>query len=607
MTDDTLPTPPIPADADLRHFEWFPLYHRNLMNSDFWLSNIDQPEVIVAALKLWIAAWNQVPAGSLPDNDIILAHLAGISDITKRRTEFDGCMDLGERKTTATDVLSERLLDAERTLRAARWGWERHSDGRLYHEYLTKIVLKQLSKSTKQRAAAHETNKKKKKKQQDGRSHAKRTHSDAPSARSAHAQHTHSDTLTGGEGEGEGKRKGESFPPTPPTGDRARGPEAGLASDRDFEQRFGLDQGQSFAAEPGASPPSGASPPYRGGRLDPITGDDRATRQTVYDDAATRALCGMTHTALVDLLHQACAGSNRLIAGSKGLERAVAVIDLLREHKGLTVADDVVPAIKAKIARPGDRIGSWAYFRDAILGWHQNRISGTAQGTQAPARQGPPYGPNGRWGDWWPGKPEGEAPPGHPWTQKIKDPRTHEIRRNCGYWDWQWYDAAVAWQRDGKWDEAIDSRRPGRWGSSCPDEIVDALGIEREVTGKVVPIRPVVELTPEEEAEANAKFMARLDREAKEREARKKAEREAARKPMAVLAMASGFGYVPDFSPVTDAAPDIATTMAPEEAAGAEFQTVRGMGSADTSKSFSELPTGLAGHIEENGDDDFPF
>ncbi len=73
--------PLTPADCDLRDFGFMPLDVRRFRDSDL-VSNED-PEAIVAAIMLWGAAWHQVPAASLPDDDRTLANLAGYGKVVK--------------------------------------------------------------------------------------------------------------------------------------------------------------------------------------------------------------------------------------------------------------------------------------------------------------------------------------------------------------------------------------------------------------------------------------------------------------------------------------------------------------------------------------------
>jgi hypothetical protein len=73
--NDTLPDPLVPAEIDLRGFETMPLAVQLVRDSRF-VSEV-KPEAFRAGFLLWCASWHQVPAGSIPDNDIELAKLAG--------------------------------------------------------------------------------------------------------------------------------------------------------------------------------------------------------------------------------------------------------------------------------------------------------------------------------------------------------------------------------------------------------------------------------------------------------------------------------------------------------------------------------------------------
>ncbi len=70
-----LPDPKTPPDCDLRDFKFMPLDVARLRDSD--LASDETPEACWAAVLLWSAAWHQVPAASVPDNDQWLAKQAG--------------------------------------------------------------------------------------------------------------------------------------------------------------------------------------------------------------------------------------------------------------------------------------------------------------------------------------------------------------------------------------------------------------------------------------------------------------------------------------------------------------------------------------------------
>lgn len=109
----TRPTPPIPADADLRPLPFMPLHVAKLRDSD--LAAECEPEACWYAVLLWCASWHQLPAGSLPDNDTVLCKLIGLGrDLKTWRTH------------------------REQALR----GWYKCSDGRMYHDVVAAEVVK---------------------------------------------------------------------------------------------------------------------------------------------------------------------------------------------------------------------------------------------------------------------------------------------------------------------------------------------------------------------------------------------------------------------------------------------------------------------------------
>lgn len=70
-----LPDPPVPPDCDLRGMSFMPLDIVRLLDSDFYA--LATPEEFRAGFTLWCRSFLQVPAGSLPNDDRILAHLSG--------------------------------------------------------------------------------------------------------------------------------------------------------------------------------------------------------------------------------------------------------------------------------------------------------------------------------------------------------------------------------------------------------------------------------------------------------------------------------------------------------------------------------------------------
>lgn len=107
-----LPAPLVPPEVDLRDFQFMPLYGARLLDSETWL--LCDADEKVAALALWWKSWHQTPAASLPDNDRLLASLAGYGVAVKA--------------WLAVKTNSMR-------------GWKKCADGRLYHPIVADIAL----------------------------------------------------------------------------------------------------------------------------------------------------------------------------------------------------------------------------------------------------------------------------------------------------------------------------------------------------------------------------------------------------------------------------------------------------------------------------------
>lgn len=122
-----LPAPLTPPDCDLHGLEWMPFYGNRLFSSETWL--ISSATARCASLALWWSAFKERPAGSLPDDDRALAHLAG----------------LGGSVRAWHKVKDEALR-----------GFIRCSDGRIYHPVVCELALvaweKRLAERTRKEA-----------------------------------------------------------------------------------------------------------------------------------------------------------------------------------------------------------------------------------------------------------------------------------------------------------------------------------------------------------------------------------------------------------------------------------------------------------------------
>ena len=107
-----LPEPLVPANVDLRDFAFMPIEVERLFGSEFHVRASDFEWR--AGVTLWLKSFHQVPAASLPDDDVALARLA----------------ELGR------DVRTWR-----RIRRKALRGWVRCRDGRIYHRVVAEKAL----------------------------------------------------------------------------------------------------------------------------------------------------------------------------------------------------------------------------------------------------------------------------------------------------------------------------------------------------------------------------------------------------------------------------------------------------------------------------------
>jgi hypothetical protein len=107
-----LPEPLVLANVDLRDFPYMPMEVARLFGSEFH-AQVNDSEWR-AGVTLWLKSFHQVPAASLPDDDVALARLA----------------ELGR------DVKAWRRIK-----RRALRGWVRCRDGRLYHRVVAEKAL----------------------------------------------------------------------------------------------------------------------------------------------------------------------------------------------------------------------------------------------------------------------------------------------------------------------------------------------------------------------------------------------------------------------------------------------------------------------------------
>ena len=110
----SVPAPLLTADVDLRSYDWFPFFHKRLRQSAFWKRASDAACRI--SVDFWSEAYEQVPAGSLPDDDHLLSDWAGF----------------GRRDLTGWQAIKAEVMSA----------WTLCSDGRWYHPTLCEVAAK---------------------------------------------------------------------------------------------------------------------------------------------------------------------------------------------------------------------------------------------------------------------------------------------------------------------------------------------------------------------------------------------------------------------------------------------------------------------------------
>lgn len=203
--------PLTPAGCDLSDFSFMPLDVARLRDSE--LASSETPEACWAAVLLWSASWHQVPAASIPDDDMWIAKVAGY--------QLRGKIDKAWHKVKA----------------GALRGWVKCSDGRLYHPVVAEKAREAWQSKLEQRWRSECARIKKHNERHpganvprptfvewtDGGCHTGRAlpvPSDKPDCPQGHSHTVASETHSKGQGEGQGQ--GESY--SVPDGTDGHGP-----------------------------------------------------------------------------------------------------------------------------------------------------------------------------------------------------------------------------------------------------------------------------------------------------------------------------------------------------------------------------------------------
>jgi hypothetical protein len=243
MTD--LPAPMTPPECDLRGMPFMPVDLVRLFDSDLYaLSTGDE---FKAAFTLWGKAFLQVPAGSLPTDDRILAHLSG------------------------TGVGWKKVKDM------ALRGWIKASDGRLYHPVVAEKAREAWEARVAQRARTEAARIAKAAKRAGGVSSSDNALSGyVASSATASVAPSVTEDATGSKGQGQGQGQGIiEEPPNPHAAGAAQGDQAAF-SHRGKKQGLrseGTNPRAIAAAEAAAAPPPPEPDhelwPYFRGRITP--------------------------------------------------------------------------------------------------------------------------------------------------------------------------------------------------------------------------------------------------------------------------------------------------------------------------------------------------
>lgn len=192
--EQSKPAPLTPGECNLQDFPFMPLDVARLRDSD--LAANETPEACWAALLLWSASWHQVPAASIPNDDMWLAKAAGYMARGKIDKAWKGVRE------------------------GALRGFVECSDGRLYHPVVAEKARDAWQAKLKQRWITECARIKKHNDRHEGANVPKPTYEDwlsqgcpvgqmLPVPRDTAACPSNVPRETPSKGEGEGQREGQ--------------------------------------------------------------------------------------------------------------------------------------------------------------------------------------------------------------------------------------------------------------------------------------------------------------------------------------------------------------------------------------------------------------
>jgi hypothetical protein len=174
MTGFDLP----PDDCDLRDFPFMPMEVDRLRRSKTWLLAKKNPAVAFYQMNLWLASWHSLPAGSLDDDDDVLADLALCDEKTWKKVKSD-----------------------------ALRGWVKAENGRLYHKVVAEKVIEAWSMKKAQRSRTEAA--RKARRQSVSAPPTENVTSDVTKPVTASVTENVTDNVTASKGQGQGQGQGQ--------------------------------------------------------------------------------------------------------------------------------------------------------------------------------------------------------------------------------------------------------------------------------------------------------------------------------------------------------------------------------------------------------------
>ena len=178
-----LPAPMTEVACDLRDFPFMPLHVDRLRTSRAWLKAKRIPFMAFYLINLWSAAWHEVPAGSLEDDDDVLANIAQADDRSWKKVR-------------------------DEVMR----GWVKCSDGRLYHPTVAELARDGWKRKQDQRQRTEAA--------RQSRLQGRQQRLSPPSTGNVTTSVTENkssvtDNVTGSKGQGQGQGQGQGHTPNP--------------------------------------------------------------------------------------------------------------------------------------------------------------------------------------------------------------------------------------------------------------------------------------------------------------------------------------------------------------------------------------------------------